>query len=210
MKDPRRFENDPATVSVKDAPCKPPARNPREHTGGRPHEPDFRTRLLSLPPGENRLFVRPYSIRYRSSRMTSEHPPDLPWFHEGLAFECTRCGACCTGEEGFVWVNDEEIEAIAARIGVDVLAFREKYTKRVGRRVSLRERENGDCVFWKKKQGCTVYEDRPRQCRTWPFWRSNIEQPEDWDRTCSACPGSGQGKLYPIEEILRQSRVIDL
>src|SRR5438105_3224904 len=27
-----------------------------------------------------------------------------PWYQDGLRFSCTRCGHCCTGEPGFVWV----------------------------------------------------------------------------------------------------------
>ncbi len=36
-----------------------------------------------------------------------------PWFEDGLRFRCTRCGNCCTGAPGYVWVNDEELSAIA-------------------------------------------------------------------------------------------------
>jgi Fe-S-cluster containining protein len=53
-----------------------------------------------------------------------------------------------------------------------------------------------------------VYEDRPRQCRTWPFWDSNLKSPEAWLRACDVCPGSGQGKLYSIELIQEQAAVI--
>ena len=43
-----------------------------------------------------------------------------PWFKDGLRFTCTRCGKCCTGPPGFVWVNDEEVAAIAEYIGESV------------------------------------------------------------------------------------------
>ena len=79
---------------------------------------------------------------------------------------------------------------------------------RIGVRKSLIEYENGDCVFFDNKtRKCNVYELRPRQCRTWPFWDSNIATPEAWKETCQVCPGSGQGKLYSVEEVLAQSSV---
>jgi uncharacterized protein len=142
--------------------------------------------------------------------MQSSVGDSVPWYQDGLSFECTRCGACCTGDEGFVWLNEEEIEGLARRAEMPVDEFLKIYTKRVGKRVSLRERENGDCVFWHKNVGCSVYEDRPRQCRTWPFWNSNIETPEDWERTKKSCPGSGVGRVYTVDEILAQSKIIDI
>ena len=38
---------------------------------------------------------------------------DDPWYRDGLAFTCTRCGACCTGAPGYVWVDADEIAALA-------------------------------------------------------------------------------------------------
>ena len=35
------------------------------------------------------------------------------WYHEGLRFECTQCGKCCSGAPGFVWVDDGEVAAMA-------------------------------------------------------------------------------------------------
>jgi Fe-S-cluster containining protein len=46
---------------------------------------------------------------------------DKPWYKEGLRFKCTACGDCCTGAPGFVWVNKEEMEALAAAAGVEVV-----------------------------------------------------------------------------------------
>jgi Predicted Fe-S-cluster oxidoreductase len=72
--------------------------------------------------------------------------------------------------------------------------------------VSLLEKENYDCIFL-TKQGCSVYHARPRQCRTYPFWRSVMENEESWEAEKALCPGIGQGKVYrkaEIDEILRR------
>lgn len=128
-----------------------------------------------------------------------------PWYRDGLRFECTQCGDCCTGAPGFVWVNAEEIVALAETIGEKVERFEELYVRKVGGRKSLIEFPNGDCVFFDNQaRRCTVYNARPRQCRTWPFWNSNLRSPEDWAHTCQVCPGSGQGKLYSLEQIETQ------
>jgi Fe-S-cluster containining protein len=135
---------------------------------------------------------------------------EKPWYQDGLRFECTRCGNCCTGAPGYVWVDDDEIAALAETAGVGVEEFTALYTRQVGRRRTLRERLNGDCVFWDRRTGCTVYEHRPGQCRTWPFWESNVESPEAWERMKAGCPGAGRGELIPVEEIVRRVNVIRL
>jgi Fe-S-cluster containining protein len=132
------------------------------------------------------------------------------WYGDGLAFRCTRCGKCCTGEPGHVWVNDAEVQDIAAYRGEPLEQTLALYTRLVGRRRSLREKANHDCVFWDREAGCTIYPVRPRQCRTWPFWESNVATPEAWQRTCAVCPGAGQGELISAEEITRRIRVIRL
>lgn len=126
---------------------------------------------------------------------------EKPWYRDGLAFECTRCGACCTGAPGYVWVTPEEIADLAGHLGLAIEAFSRRYVRQVGGRLSLIERPNGDCIFWERAAGCTVYPARPAQCRTWPFWPENLETPADWERTVGACPGAGRGRFFSLEEI---------
>jgi Fe-S-cluster containining protein len=133
-----------------------------------------------------------------------------PWYRDGLRFECTRCGKCCTGVPGYVWVTRDELAAIAGVLGESVEEVSGLYTRMSLGRRTLREKANGDCVFYKSGAGCTVYEARPRQCRTWPFWASNLESPEAWEQTEANCPGSGRGELIPAEEITRRLKVIRL
>ena len=51
---------------------------------------------------------------------------EKPWFEKGLRFECTQCGNCCTGAPGYVWVNREEIAALAKSFSMSVASFEEK------------------------------------------------------------------------------------
>jgi len=128
--------------------------------------------------------------------------PRSPWYHEGLRFECIGCGACCTGAPGYVWVNQAEIEALAALLGLDAETFERKYVRRVGIRRSLVEFPGGDCVFYDAaSRSCRVYDARPRQCRTWPFWASNLRTPESWAKMAEGCPGANRGPLYTLDEI---------
>ena len=134
-----------------------------------------------------------------------------PWYKDGLKFKCTGCGDCCTGAPGYVWVNQAEIDALAERLGMESAKFEKKYVRQIGVRRSLVEYKNGDCVFFDNDtRKCTVYEQRPRQCRTWPFWNSNLRSPETWAETCESCPGSGKGKLYQLSYIQEQAAIFNV
>jgi len=128
------------------------------------------------------------------------------WPGEGLRFTCQQCGICCRGPEpGYVWVNEAEIEALARRFELSLDAFGLRFLRRVGARFSLVERANHDCIFWEEGKGCTVYEDRPTQCRTFPFWPEFISSRSAW-RRIEWCHGKDQGRLYSPEEIEKLSQ----
>ena len=114
------------------------------------------------------------------------------------------CGNCCTGAPGFVKFTPEEGRAIAVRLGVSEDEFLAEYARDTPAGRSLREvrtRHGYDCVFLDRqrvagKAVCSLYEDRPMQCRTWPFWSSNLKSERDWEATSRNCPGIGTGPLY--------------
>ena len=79
--------------------------------------------------------------------------------------------------------------------------------RRVGIRKSLTEFPNGDCVFFhNESRTCQVYNARPRQCRTWPFWNSNLSSPDAWQRAVEHCRGCNRGKLIALEKIEEQRK----
>jgi uncharacterized protein len=138
-------------------------------------------------------------------------PAEKPWYAEGLQFTCTQCGNCCTGAPGAVWITEEELQAIAEFLGKSIGEIRLMQTRRIGDRLSLREYANGDCVYFDgETRGCTIYPVRPVQCRTWPFWNSNLESPESWEETRKHCPGAGHGDFFSLEEIEERSSRINL
>ena len=132
-------------------------------------------------------------------------PKDV-WYAGGLRFQCTQCGDCCSGAEGYVWVNQAEIDGMACRVGMSSADFAAAYVKQVGVRRSLKERANGDCVLLDEAtRKCMAYDERPRQCKTWPFWDSNLRSPEAWAEAAEACPGCNKGNLVPLESIVEQA-----
>lgn len=113
-----------------------------------------------------------------------------PWYDkEGLRFSCTGCGACCTGSPGYVWVTPEEIQQIAAHLNLELQEFVDLYVRQIGDQYSLKEvGPQFDCVFLKGK-GCSIYEVRPTQCRTFPFWPRLMKSREAWEEAAKMCEG---------------------
>ncbi|MHC4196408.1 MAG: YkgJ family cysteine cluster protein [Planctomycetota bacterium] len=124
---------------------------------------------------------------------------DKPWYANGLRFKCQRSGNCCRGEPGYVWVTAKEVEAVSSYVNKTPGKFSDKYLRKVGRRTSLVERPNGDCIMY--SNGCSIYEVRPKQCRTFPFWRTNLKTRGAWEELKESCPGVDKGRLYTTDEI---------
>lgn len=121
----------------------------------------------------------------------------------GLRFSCTQCGGCCTGPTGFVLFTNDEAKNMARELGMTIDRFMERYTRDtiVGRSLTENLTEHGyDCVFLDRdergKALCKVYGSRPEQCRTWPFWRSNLRSKTAWSRASQHCPGMDTGQLH--------------
>lgn len=111
------------------------------------------------------------------------------WYDRGLRFECTRCGACCTGGHGYVWLDESDIVRIAAHLGCSADDFGRRYVRRVGNRYALLESpRDGACVFLSGER-CSVYDARPAQCRRFPFWDTLIASPESWREAALECEG---------------------
>ena len=123
----------------------------------------------------------------------------LPWFKEGLKFECQRSGRCCRGEPGVVWVNKKEIEKISSFLGISQDAFARNYLRSFNGRFSLVEYGGGDCILY--DNGCKIYDVRPTQCRTFPFWGPNLENRAEWEKLRKTCPGIDKGKLHTLKDI---------
>lgn len=123
------------------------------------------------------------------------------FFDEGIRFECTGCGRCCTGEPGgIIALSEDEVAVIAKHKEMEVSTFRRGFVHKIDHGLSLKEKENGDCIFLEENK-CSIYAVRPGKCRSYPFWFENLRSPEAWSDACRTCEGIGQGKNYDRESI---------
>jgi Fe-S-cluster containining protein len=145
------------------------------------------------------------------------------WYKQGLKFTCTCCGNCCTGGPGYVWISQEEIRRLAVHLNLTPEETVEQHCRKINGKFSLKETRSVsgsyDCTFLKEikpprtsrngntivqaKRVCGIYEARPLQCRTWPFWPENLESKADWEIETRKCPGMNTGTHYSAEEIER-------
>jgi len=104
---------------------------------------------------------------------------------------CPGCrGQCCRGLGGYVWVGMDEIQAMAQALAMETDTFTRQYVRQAQGRLSLRERViNGEhlcCFFDPVDCLCTIYQSRPQQCRTFPFWNHFKDDPQ---KLAMECPG---------------------
>jgi len=131
------------------------------------------------------------------------------FYKDGIRFECQGEGKCCITRDtyGYVYLSFSDRKRLAAHFKMSTSEFTRKYAKKVDGLFEL-QYKGRDCPFLKSNQ-CEVYEARPWQCRTWPFWPENMNS-EVWEKEVAVyCPGVGKGRLYTadqIEEILRKKK----
>ncbi|MDA8138834.1 MAG: YkgJ family cysteine cluster protein [Desulfobacteraceae bacterium] len=142
---------------------------------------------------------------YLPAAASAATPLERPYFFDaGLRFECQRCGVCCTGAPGTIYMGPDEIDLVAGHCQISRQQFIATYLYPFKDSYSLREDDQGRCLFF--NAGCTIYEVRPLQCRSFPFWFSNLRSPARWARLRQDCPGIGRGRLYSKEEIMAWAR----
>jgi Fe-S-cluster containining protein len=132
------------------------------------------------------------------------------WWAAGLRFECTRCGRCCTSgpdSSGYVWVEPDEAERMAAALGLSLAEMGSRYLRRVGTRLALTERAGGECVFL-RDGACAVYDVRPRQCVAFPFWPRHLSSPQAWDEAAADCEGIGRDAPLVTSDAIARSRAL--
>lgn len=124
----------------------------------------------------------------------------------GLRFECTQCGQCCTrrGRYAHVYLEEVDVDRIAAYLGLSRGRFARRYTfvdEYGWRQVRFPDRA---CPFLDQESfRCQIYPVRPRQCRTFPFWPELISGNRWTIEARRLCEGVGRGRRYSSEEVER-------
>ena len=121
-----------------------------------------------------------------------EEEAPTSWFAElapqnNLPFECTGCGKCCK-TRGDVYLSPTETNKAAASLGLSIFEFKQQFVEEeevtvamtldpeqipegeTGWTVLRHKQEDGSCIFLNDEGLCKIYDARPIQCSTYPFW----------------------------------------
>jgi Fe-S-cluster containining protein len=134
-----------------------------------------------------------------------EKDTPAPWWAGGVRFECQGSGRCCVsrGEYGYVYMTLADRQRAAKAVGLATGAFTRAYCAKTEGSFHLRDGAGPECLFLEGGNRCGIYQGRPTQCRTWPFW-PEVMSPKAWKADVEAyCPGVGKGRLWKKEDIER-------
>lgn len=129
------------------------------------------------------------------------------WWSDGVRFECQGSGKCCVsrGEYGYVYLTLLDRKRLASFLNIPTRDFTRKYCHQHEGWFYLKD-QGEQCRFLKNRR-CTIYEARPTQCRTWPFWPENMKAKAWKIEVENYCPGVGKGKLFSANEIRKLLKV---
>jgi uncharacterized protein len=144
----------------------------------RPHGAAFRIAMKSSPDNDD-------TDAYAKALQT--HPANDAWWSSlvSLPFECTSCGKCCK-TKGSVWMSPTETNNAAQFLNLsteDFVAAYASHTLSDGNQswIQVKNDPTGEaCVFLEENQ-CRIYQARPIQCSTYPFWPNILESEAAWD-----------------------------
>jgi len=92
--------------------------------------------------------------------------------------DCTTCANCCKTLQ--IVIDDKDIRRLARKFGITTRAFAEKHV--MVAEDGVKSFQTMPCPFLGDDNKCTVYEDRPRACRDFPY----LHEPGFRHRTISA------------------------
>ena len=133
-----------------------------------------------------------------------------PWYMEEseLPFECTGCGKCCR-TKGDVYMDPEETLAASKLLNLSVREFTDQYAKmedvESGWTLLRSKSEEGSCIFLNEENNqCQIYEARPLQCSTYPFWPRIMSNKNSWNEEVRIFDTDDEttttGKKWTLEE----------
>jgi len=131
------------------------------------------------------------------------------FYKDGIQFQCQGSGKCCLsrGSYGFVYLTAKDLRRLARFFKLTPKEFKSQYCEESEGHLHLRDPQK-DCEFLENKK-CSIYEARPTQCRTWPFWPENMNSKAWREDVVGFCAGVGKGPVVSAKEIEKQLKEME-
>ena len=137
-----------------------------------------------------------------------------------MNFECQESckGKCCKlnreAEKSFIFLSETEAHQIAMISGERIEQFAilaefdsTRFTKKKSKQWYLNNSGLAACRFFKKGK-CSIYDFRPTQCATFPYWPENMTK-KGWKQIGEFCPGIDKGNDEKESQSLREQKNMD-
>jgi Fe-S-cluster containining protein len=119
------------------------------------------------------------------------------------AFQCQMCGNCCYGEGG-IFLEQREIEDIAAFLKTSIDSFLSRFCEEKLGRYQLKTGLDRFCILFTKEKKCLIHPVKPKRCYLWPFTPAIVNDKENWEMVKDACPGINPDGSF--DAFVRQSK----
>jgi Fe-S-cluster containining protein len=125
-----------------------------------------------------------------------ENFPDFS-VHSSMRFQCqSACVRCCE-QEGFVYLNGDDIARLAGHLGITRTEFRRRYVCGPSTLARFRKPRRKQCPFL-VASGCSVHSVKPLQCNSFPYWPELLADAGKRREAASYCPGMNRGPQVNI------------
>lgn len=137
-----------------------------------------------------------------------------------LKFECqSSCpGKCCTVPQGknlFVFLTRNDRIRLSAFLRKPLNKFcsmglftSTRFTNKPSRQWFLNSKKGSNTCQFLRSGKCSVYEVRPTQCRTWPYWPELVNETA-WEELKKECPGIGIDGTDSMEADLKLQEQVE-
>ena len=121
-------------------------------------------------------------------------------------FKCLECGACCKGFGG-TYISEDDIKKISQHINIDPEIFLTRYCVVSGSKHLLAQGKDDSCIFYDKEKQCTIHPVKPYMCKAWPFIKTIMSNPENWNIMANSCPGMKKDVPHEILKKIVQEKI---
>lgn len=156
---------------------------------------------ISIKTFRNRAYRKKKSLLKVLKKLSAKRSPDLDRHMKSLAqntwneIDCLECANCCKTMTPTFTRTD--LKRISAHFGMSTSEFYTKWLATDENKDIVNE--NTPCQFLGKDNKCSIYEIRPRDCRSFPHFhkRPFLDQYEVLEQNLHRCPAT----LVMVEKI---------